>query len=54
MDKIVELAHHPNLADIVLSASEDHGQYNIRVWDVSKGSVLAKLAVPGKGVRFMS
>lgn len=50
MDKIVELAHHPALADVLLSASEDHGQHNLRLWDVSKGSVLSKIAVPGKGV----
>lgn len=50
MDRLVELAHHPSLANVLMSASEDHGQHNVRVWDVSKGNVLSKNSLPGKGV----
>ena len=50
MDKITGITPNPVAADVLLCASEESGEGVLRVFNVSKSAVVAKVTISGKGV----
>lgn len=50
MDKINELKHHPTAKGLLLSVSEDRENPTLRLWDVTKGTLLNSVPLPSGSV----